>query len=406
MKGILSRRKLNLYLLLFIVLFTAISNTFFSDFFTSPISGAVSLSQLVAGVFLLIFLNYNLKIAPKLFWKFNIPLLSISMFSLISAIWSPYPFLAIVFSFKLFFLINIFILSATLSYQKIFSENSLIKLTKKVILITIIGQIFGLYLGVNMYHIEYSSAGLSDNGSVIAAQMLFAVTALLLSGLNKKNNYLYFILILVSIFLTLRRSALFAYVLVFLVIFIVNFFSTQSKIKTKLKWFFFLLTSSIITSLIITNSEIGNALLIRLNELDPEKGGTASGRYEFQKLGWLYSINRDIIPFIFGDGFGASILVNLKNGFIPIGMHSDVLDVLIGLGFIGVTFMGIYFFKLYKMAKTLTINHNHYNSVIGFIVALVSIAVFTGGFFEPNTMLGYISIGFIYGNFKRENMNG
>jgi uncharacterized membrane protein len=87
-------------------------------------------------------------------------------------------------------------------------------------------------------------------------------------------------------------------------------------------------------------------------------------------------------------------------------MHSDVLDVLIGLGFIGVTFMGIYFFKLYKMAKTLTINHNHYNSVIGFIVALVSIAVFTGGFFEPNTMLGYISIGFIYGNFKRENMNG
>lgn len=406
MKGILSRSKIILFFLFFIVLFTAVSNSFFSDFFTSSFSGSVSLSQIITGIFLLIFLIFNLNFASKIFWRINIPLLLISIFSLVSAFWSPYPFLAIVFSFKLIFLINVFILSATLSYKKIFSENSLITLTKIVILITISGQILGLYLGVNMYRMEYSSAGLSDNGSVIAAQMLFAVTVLLLSGLNKKINYLYFIIILVSIFFTLRRSALFAYVLVFFVIFIVNFFSTQTKFKSKLRWIVFLLTSSIFIYIIITNTEIGNALLIRLYELDPNKGGTASGRYDFQYSGLLYALNRDLIPFLFGDGFGASVLVNINNGFIPIGMHSDVLDLFIGLGLIGTMFMVIYFFKLFNVARFLTIKHSHYNSVIGFLVALGSIAVFTGGFFETNTILGYISIGFIYGNFISYKYNG
>lgn len=401
MKGILNKKKTSKFLLLFIVILTALSNTFFTDFSTKAIFGPISLSQFVTGLFLVVFLIINLSLASGKFWRFISPLILISFFGLASAVWSPFPLIAVVFSFKLFFLVNVFILTATLSFHNILTETNLVQLAKVVILITLIGQFLGLYFGINMYGTEYSSAGLSDNGSVIAAQMLFALTVLLVSGLNNKINYIFYLLILVSIILTLRRSALVGYGLVFITLAAVTLFSSNTSFKSKVKWIFFLVISILFMTVIINNTDIGGALVARITELDPERGGTASGRYSFQLLGLTYAINRDLLHLIFGDGFGASVIVNINNGFIPIGMHSDILDIFIGLGTIGIVYFCIFFFKIYTLSKRLTIRHRHFYGVIGFFVALASISFFTGGFFETNTMLGYICIGFIYGNARK-----
>lgn len=395
-----------LKILFVFVLVIAIANSLFAELFNSTIAINLSLYQIVLGSFLILFFFYNHTYSHTATWNFISPLLYISFFSLLSAIWSPYPILAIIFSIKLLFIINIFVLSATLTQKCILNEHHLIKLTMAVILITITGQIIGLSIGSNMYNNQFSSAGLYDNGSVISAQILFTLPILLLSGFNKKTHNIFYFLIFLSIILTFRRSAIISYLIIFSVIFLFTFFSSKPTLKTKCNWLILVLLSLTVFLYLLNYTAMGAQLFLRLNDLNPALGGTASGRYAFQSMGFHYLFNRDFLATIMGEGYGYSIIVNMQNGFIPIGMHNDFLDISIGLGFVGLVLLLLFFYKIFKFSFRMKRNSPQFNCAISFSLALFTMAVFTGGFFDMNTTLGYIAFGFIYGKHVRIKMKG
>lgn len=396
----MNRHILLFYILSFLIYFIAFANSFFSDIFVKPLESGLSPSQLISGFFLIVFIIYNFFNSAVKYWNYLASLILLALYGLISALWSSYPIVAAVFSFKLLFIVNVFILAASLTQKNILNEVRLINLAKVFILITIVGQVVGRLTGVNTYDSEFSSAGLADNVSVIAGQLLFALPALFVDSFRKKTDFIYIFLILFSNVFTLRRSTLISLLLVLTVVFIVNLFSSSSSNRKRLIWILvsILFVVSFIYMLITT--QIGHALIIRLNDLDISRGGTASGRYDFQRLGFMYSIRRDLIALFFGDGFGYSITVNVNNGFKPIGMHSDFLDIFIGLGIMGMVLYLSFLKKIWYQIKINPIGGPYFNSSLSFFVAIVSLGLFSGGFFEMKAMLGYITMGLIYSRFS------
>jgi O-antigen ligase len=381
-----------LFLLIYVVAF---ANSFFSNAFIDPSKLGLSPAQVLNGILLIIFFIYNISNSSTSDWKFLSPLLILSFFSLISSIWSPFPFIATVFSLKLFFIINVFVLTFTLSKKNILNERKLLMIARRVILITIIGQAIGLFLGINMYDIEYSSAGLFDNGSIISAQMLFALPSMFLSQFKKRIDLIYIFLIFISILFTLRRSALIAFLLILFIVLLLHISSSSNSLRYKLRLLVIGLIITILFVFVLTSTQIGNSFLSRLTELNPNHG-SASGRYNFQYSGLQYSLHRDLFPMLFGEGYGSSLEVNVNNGFNPIGMHNDFLDIFIGLGIVGLLFFLHFLQKIWRYARTFPVDHPYFNTLISFSIAILSISFFTGGFYEMNTILGYMSLAFTY----------
>src|SRR5690554_2972205 len=322
--------------LLFLVIFIAVATSFFPDEFYNPIIGGFSISHFFLGVFLIIFINYNIRNFTSSDWKIINPLLFLGFWALLSAVWSPFPLVAVIFGVKLLFIANVFITVSILLKKQKLELKDITKMAQTVILVTISGQILGLILGVsvNVYGAGNASAGLADNVSTIAAQLLFT-TPLILLLKNKGYQKVFLFLIFISILLTLRRSSLIAFFLIIIIMFLYSILSKKTNIKVKINSVLSLMGIGIVVGLVFISTDIGVSFLNRVNELDPLQEGTASGRYDFQSLGIDHILSRDFIPTVFGEGFGYSVIVNIKNGFIPIGMHSDFLDILIGLGFIG-----------------------------------------------------------------------
>lgn len=397
----MDKHKFILGILFFLIYIVAIANSFFSEVFIEPLISDFSLSQLVNGIFLVVFVIYNFFNSDAEYWKFSMPLLLLSLYGLISSIWSPFPFVAIVFSLKLLFVVNVFVLTANLARRNLLTDEKLVVLAKAVILITVVGQIIGRLLGINTYNSEFSTAGLSDNVSTIAGQLLFALPAIFIGNFRKKTDFIYIFLILFSNVFTLRRSTLLSLLLVLAIVFILIFFSSSSSIRKKLRWVFFSIGFIISFIYVLISTQIGLAFLSRLSDLNPSQGGTASGRYDFQHLGLIYSIKRDLFSMFFGGGFGDAVRVNVINGFKPIGMHSDLLDIFIGLGILGF-FLYLWFIKrIWLQTRKLSVGNPYFNGSISFLVALVSLGIFSGGFFEMKTMLGYMSFGLIYGAYPK-----
>ena len=305
------------------------------------------------------------------------------------------------------FIVNLFVLSYTLTADNLLTKSHLLNLAKTVVILMLSGQLIGLILGVDVkaYGGEGASAGLSDNISIIAAQALFVTPVLLLSEKRNKSINLFFLLVFASILLTLRRSSLLSFLLIFVAIFIFNFLSSKINIKQKIKLSGLAILSSFSVLFALLSTKAGKLFLSRLEELDPNQGGTASGRYDFQSMGFDHAISRDILPFLFGEGYGSSIAVNVQHGFIPIGMHSDLLDILIGLGVLGFMLFLLFFLKCIKLASKLSGRHGNFNAVIGFIFSLGGIAIFTGGFFGMETILAYMTLGYVYAHYRKSLIN-
>lgn len=396
----MSKHKLISFLLFFTVYFVAIANSFISDIFSESRVTHFSISQLINAFFLTVLCFYNFFNADSIFWKFLSPLLLLAIYGLISALWSPFSFIAIVFSLKLFFIVNVFILSANLTIRNLLTEEKLLFLAKGVIMITVAGQVVGHLLGVTTYNSEFSTAGLSDNSSTISGQLLFALPAIFIGNFKKRTDLIFILLIIFSNIFTLRRSTYLSLLLVLAIVFIVNFVSSSGSTKKKLRWLVISLVITILVVLFMTSTPVGQVFLTRLAELNPNQGGTASGRYNFQYSGFIYSLQRDLISMLFGGGFGYSIVVNVNNGFIPIGMHSDFLDIFIGLGIIG---LGMFFWflkRLWDLIRKNTMGGPYFNASISFFLAITTLGFFSGGFFEMKTMLGYMSLGLIYARYS------
>lgn len=393
---IVNKHKFTLVILFLLTFFVASANSFFSDAFIRPIISELSFSQIFNGIFLIVFLLYNFFHSSTEYWKFLSPLFLLALFSMLSAIWSPYPVVAIVFSFKLLFIINIFILANSLTWRNQLTEENLGSLAKSIIIITVIGQIAGYILGINAYDSKYSSAGLSDNVSIISAQVLFCLPVMFVGNFKKRGDFIYIFIVLFSILFTLRRSALISLLLVLSVVFLINLLSSSGNRLKKIRWLAIAILICALVAFVMSSTPIGNAVLSRLADLDISDGGTASGRYEFQRLGFIHSIRRDIFSMLFGEGFGASFTVNINNGFKAIGMHSDFLDILIGLGFLGLFFYFWFLKKIWDLIRRFPSGHPYFNALITFFGAIVSLGFFSGGFFEMNTMLGYMCFALIY----------
>ena len=385
--------------LLFLVVFISVATSFFEEKFYEPIFGGLSISHIFIGFFLLLFFNYNLKkLVPSSLVIIG-PLVFLFFWGLLSALWSPFSLLAVVFSIKLFFISNIFVTVVILLKKHKLELKDLIKMAQIIVIVSIIGQIAGLFLGVTVYGEENTSAGLSDNVSAISGQLLFTVPLLLLSKDNIVQKIFLF-LIFISILLTLRRSSLISFLLVFAFIFLYKFLSSNTSIKVKIKSLISIIGSVLIIGLVFSSTNLGVSFLNRLTELDPTQEGTASGRYNFQGAGLEYVLNRGFIPSIFGEGYGYSVIVNVKNGFIPIGMHSDFLDILIGLGFLGLIAFLVFYYQIFKIAKKYVPGTPNFNAGIALLVALGSISLFTGGFYNINTISGYIALAYIFADRK------
>jgi len=182
---IMTQHKLILQLSFILICFLAVANSFLAETIVKRFGAELSISQSVIGVFLILFLIYNYSYSDKEYWKFMSPLFLLTIYALVSSIWSPFPIVAIVFSFKLLFIINIFILASNMADRNLLRAIDLVVLAKLVIIITVLGQIIGHIIGINVYNSKYSTAGLSDNASIVSAQLLFCIPALFLGNFKR-----------------------------------------------------------------------------------------------------------------------------------------------------------------------------------------------------------------------------
>lgn len=385
--------------LLLLLVFIAIATSFFPELFYDSIIGGFSISHFFMGFFLILFINYNIKNCTFSDWKVINPLMFLCFWGVLSAVWSPFPMIAVVFGVKLLFISNIFITAVILLKKHKLELGDIIKTAQAIVILTIVGQAFGLLLGINVYGAENTSAGLSDNVSAIAGQLLFTTPLILLTK-NKLIQNTFLFLIFISILLTLRRSALLSFFLILIFTFLYRFLSQKTSLKVKFNSIISMIGILLIIGFVITSTDIGASFLERASDLDPTQEGTASGRYNFQGDGVVYVLEREFLGTVLGEGMGYSMIVNIKNGYIPIGMHSDFLDILIGLGLLGFTAFLTFYYRIFKLVKKYKPGTPNFNAGIGFLIALASISLFSGGFFNINTIPGYIALAYIFADRK------
>lgn len=380
-------------------------------YFDDVMAGSqISFAQIFRGVLMLLMLGiiilkyFSAFMEAPIIW----PILLMSVYALFMSFFSPFPFEAVAWSFRLIYLAIILIAAYLLALNDEIQARTLWKLAAFVLLVYFFSQILSWYTGyggLRGYRTEYGSSGFNVGVSVLSWAICGLVPCFFLNKTWRLRDILMIIIAFSAVLLTMRRTAFVALLIVVPAIGIARLMRGRLGASTKIISIVFPITILLCIWYVLNVTEYGYVFMKRLEDLyTPE--GTASGRYLFQRIGLDHLFNRGAFPTIFGEGAGyAKILLGAQLG-VWIGMHSDWLDIAISYGLIGVSCFAFLFWSVFRLIlKTRISNIGDLDALIAVFLLMGFGAVASGGVLDPSFSMPYALLGLMSAFERKKEIN-
>ncbi len=305
----------------------------------------------------------------------------------------------IVYCFRVFYLLMIYLTTRILSYLNLIDEAWFFRIGKILLAIIIISQIYVYYSGgarTNLLDPRIAIAGTTFQTSRWGAYLVSIFPIFFLKKKLDGVDYFFIFLALISSIFTFRRSATIS------LLFVMAFYALQRNnlkiIKSKIKTIFIFIIIFIGAYYITVKTPFADGFLLKLSDLNLGSGGTGSGRAIFWRI-TLYHLNEmSVIRLLIGDGVGALAKEMITNYGGAIGAHNDWLDILISFGFIGLTFFSWIFLQICLIAFSLYQKKDMFSfASLAISISFLVISITTGGILEPTFACLFGVLGFCAG---------
>jgi O-antigen ligase len=265
-----------------------------------------------------------------------------------------------------------------------------------------------LFTDIRGYHSQYAMSGFTERPTGPAYSYAAILPFFLSRHKFKTKNFVPILMILIFSIASFRRSAFISVAIASITVITYIIFQQKNKI-IRIRALMMLLSVIISVFLVLNYTQIGQDFIMRLQELNPELGGTASGRYLFWPSAISIFIERDIITFLFGSGLPSLIQIMYYKTGIMVGTHNLFLDVALTLGVVGLIILFYFFYKFFIIV--IKAKGNVQICMLTAIIILVTIGITTGAGFSPDFLPLFALVGYsiaeyqqkknmIYGNVK------
>ena len=358
--------------------------------------GSFSLAQVLRGILCLMML-LSLVLSRRLHLlehRIIRPLMFLAIYALLTSVISPYPYENVVFAVKTAFAALVFASAFHLAESKLCSENWLVGSAWAVLLFMAVSQGIGLVTGntATMYASDYATAGVTDQPAITAALIISTLPVFLRFFPKSRAALAGMMVLLISLFFTMRRTALIAAAGAILCVLARNI----NPFRLRVPWRQTLLVILVLCVLIVIGmrSQAGQDLLTRMRGLNPSEG-SGSGRYIFWRISVDHILNRSISAQILGEGMGSIRDMMYENFGHAIGSHTTWLDLTYAFGVFGLLAIGWWYIELIRFAKYLRVAKNPvFQGVFSAIVIFFLVSLGQGGFSDPSYALTYAALGF------------
>ena len=289
------------------------------------------------------------------------------------------------FFFKFY---DAFINKDTIRYLNLFVAISVIMLSAHII-----ASRFGLLSS----DIVVKASG--DNNSYI----LLAFLPLIYFNKKIEIKRLLIIILILGVFLSLKRGAMVALLVCLLVTyFLERRILSRKGIVEKIKRVFIFI--SVITILLFMYSEFSDSFIDRFEDLSADDASFGSGRGNVYSLIWndWYNSN-NIITYLLGNGYNSVQVLTKKTTGSALMAHSDVLNSVHSYGLLGVSLSLVFMLYQLKIIKRLFLVKSEL--VIPYVMLFIIFffkAIYSGNFETPNFI--YLLIGYAIVNASLNNL--
>ncbi|UCE46362.1 MAG: O-antigen ligase family protein [Phycisphaerales bacterium] len=357
--------------------------------------GSFSLAQALRGILCLMMFASLLRAGCLYLLEHPLirPLTYLSVFAVLTSFLSPYPYENIVFAVRLAFAALVFANAFHLADRSFCDIRWPIACAWFVLILMSISQALGLIMGntVAAYQSEYATAGVIDQAAITSAYIISTLPVFLMFFPNGSHAVLAVVLLLVSLFFTMRRTDLIAAVVTVLFIVIGNLKPWRRVRHGKMVCALCLLA---IITLAGLRSAPGADLVSRFKDLDPSQG-TGSGRYIIWRVALDHMAERPLGEQALGEGMGSIRDVIDRHFGSALGGHNDWLDITFSFGVVGLMALGWWYLTLARFTIALyRIRHPVLQGVFSSLVILFLMSAGSGGVFDPSFAMVYAALGF------------
>jgi len=358
--------------------------------------GSLSLAQMLRGILCLtmvlsLFLSGRLGLLCHPLIR---PLIFLSTYAMVTLLVARYPYENIVFAVKLIFVSLVFANAFHLAESRLCSEYWLTLSAWTVLLFMVISQAVGLAAGhtAATYQSSYATAGLIDQPAVTAALIVSTLPIFLRFFPDRGHSVFGVLLLLISVFFTMRRTELaaaFAALLLVLLWFVATLQTRASCGKVVLA----ILILGLLTAAVL-RTQAGADLLARIGELNPREG-SGSGRYIFWCISLDHIVDRAIGAQIGGEGMESIRDIMDEHLGQSIGAHNDWLGLTHAFGMFGLAAIVWWYFKLMRFTSyLLKLKDPAFQGALSALVIFIVISFGQGGFYDPSLAMCYAALGF------------
>lgn len=358
--------------------------------------GSLSLAQMLRGLLCLtmvlsLFLSGRLGLLCHPLIR---PLIFLSAYAMVTLLIVPYPYENIVFAVKLMFVSLVFANAFHFAESRLCSEYWLTLSAWTVLLFMVISQAIGLATGhtAATYQSSYATAGLIDQPAVTAALIVSTLPIFLRFFPDRGHSVFGVLLLLISVFFTMRRTELAAAFAALLLVALRLMAAPQSRASCA-KAALAILVIGLLTAAVL-RTQAGADLLARIRDLNPREG-SGSGRYSFWSISLDHIVDRSIGAQIGGEGMESIRDIMDEHLGQSIGAHNDWLGLTHAFGMFGLAAIVWWYFKLMRFTSyLLKLKDPAFQGALSALVIFIVISLGQGGFYDPSLGMMYAALGF------------
>jgi len=230
------------------------------------------------------------------------------------------------------------------------------------------------------------------SGKATLGYLLPSLWATLLLSMNSRKLWLLLpaVLLLAAAFVMYDRSSQVAFALSATWLVGWGIFVTKDRRKRHM-----LMSFVVILAIIgaIYFSRVGFEQMRRRWTYDLSRGSVGSGRYAFwsSSLDWVAN-DADFTEFLFGMGYGNIMGRMAAAGGKWVHTHSDVFDLLLTAGVVGVLLLALLYYTLVKIVLIRDRTCSEFGIMVAVFISFVTMSCLTGQFGAPHAMFSVAAI--------------
>jgi len=371
----------------------AIEVIYSTELIEIQIGGLLSPFQVIRGLFLLaMFLALpGNRLAVLTQKNMLLPLVLLASYALITSGFQQYPLNNIVQGFYFLYIYVTFISALEFSRRGWLSQMWFQTIPWVFLGLVVCSQVLGILIGMaGPGSYALAASGIAGRANSIG---VFAVSILpwffMLTAQEMKHIWGAFVAFGVAV-ACMRRSA-FITVFFSLIVLVVYYVFHCRNIRQKVT--LIAATIGVCVGLLLVASQlpIGEAFITRLEDLNIQDGGTASGRTEFMVVALNHLWSRGIVDSIFGEGTGAIADIIEAGWGRRIGAHNGWLDITAAFGVIGLFLLT--WFQINVLWLVMSSRGAHRTAAFGAAMVVCIGGLIMDGIYSPTFAPIYIILG-------------